>query len=70
MPIKGWATGKGKAVGFYHEGEITDPGRKLFNKEAQNGWSMWIVCFLGGDWHFISKIYQVPIKRNKQYMWL
>lgn len=27
------------------------PGQEgLFNKEAQNWWSMWTVCFLGGDW--------------------
>ena len=27
-----------------------------------------IVCFPGGDWNFISKIYQVTAKSGKQHM--
>lgn len=40
----------------------------MLDRGAQKDGMWGTVCFLGGDWNFLSKIYQVTAKRGKQYM--
>lgn len=47
---------------------MTQAGKTVRQKGTEGMVCGGLCVFLGGDWNFISKIYQVTVKRSKQYM--
>ena len=50
------------------EGKSLTQAGKVVRQRGTKKMACGGLCFLGGDWNFISKIYQVTAKRGRQYM--